>query len=346
MTTLQRRWAVPTYAALASMAVFALAAPGLAERLQWVPLLLSLVVFGMAHGAVDHHVPERVLRRGLSRGEVGALIAAYATASVLLMALWWIAPVIALLMFLVVAMLHWGDGDVWFCERVNGRSAPRSAASLAAFVLARGLLPVGLPILAHPDSALPVLDDIVGLFGHGEPLVITTVAQGVGLAVIAAVGLAAVVFSMRDNRGRPARVMAVDIGELVLLAGFVIATPPVFAVGVYFLAWHSPRHILRLIMAQPRQRGLVESGRDGAALVAFHREALLFTVIPLLGIAAIAVALAATNAAAIAAISLAAIAALTYPHAVIVAWMDHRQGVWRAPQPGTGRPLTTSGTDA
>ncbi len=346
MTILQRRWAVPTYAVLATMAAFALAAPGLAERLQWLPLLLSLVVFGMAHGAVDHHVPERLLRRGLSRREVGALIAAYALASVLLMALWWIAPVIALVMFLLVAMLHWGDGDMWFCERVNGRSAPRSAASLAAFVLARGLLPVGLPILAHPDSALPVLDDIVGLFGHEQPLAITPVAQGAGLGMIATAGLAAVLFSIRDNRGRPARVMAVDIGELVLLAAFFVATPPVFAVGVYFLAWHSPRHILRLMMAQPRQRALVESGRDGAALVAFHREAMLFTVIPLLGIAAIAVALAATDAPAIAAISLAAIAALTYPHAVIVAWMDHRQGVWRARQPGPGRPLTTSGPDA
>jgi Brp/Blh family beta-carotene 15,15'-monooxygenase len=337
---------VPTYAVLVVMAVFALAAPGLTERLQWVPLLLSLVVFGMAHGAVDHHVPGRLVGRGPGPRDKRMLIAAYAIAGLALMALWWIAPVVALVMFLLVAMLHWGDGDLWFCETVNGRSAPRSGASLGAFVLARGLLPVGLPILAHPSGALPVLDDIVGLFGHDDPLTITPGAQAMGLAVIGGAGLAAVVFSIRDNRGRPARVVALDVGELVLLAAFFVATPPVFAVGVYFLAWHSPRHILRLMMSQPYQRALVDAGRDGAALVAFHREALLFTVIPLLGIAAIAVALAATDASAIAAVSLAAIAALTYPHAVVVAWMDHRQGVWRARQQGPGCPLTTSGPDA
>ena len=29
-------------------------------------------------------------------------------------------------------------------------------------------------------------------------------------------------------------------------------------------------------------------------------------------------------------VSLAVIASLTYPHAAVVAWMDHRQAVWRA----------------
>ena len=39
---------------------------------------------------------------------------------------------------------------------------------------------------------------------------------------------------------------------------------------------------------------------------------------------------AATGASQIAAVSLAVIASLTYPHAAVVAWMDHRQAVWRA----------------
>ena len=339
---LQRRWAVPTYVGLVVAAVFALAAPGLAERLQWVPLLLSLVLFGMAHGAVDHHVPSRFLHRDLTTRERALLITAYAAASILLMALWWIAPVLALALFLLVALLHWGDGDLWFCETVNGRSAPRSGASLAAFVLARGLLPIGLPLLVHPGSALPVLDDIVGLFGHDTPLEIGGTTRVVGLSVTGAVTIAAALFSVRDNAGRPPVVTAVDIGELALLAAFFIAAPPVYAVGMYFLVWHSPRHILRLMMSEPRQRDLLRSGRKGAALIAFHREALLFTVIPLLGIAAIAAALAVTGASEIAAISLAAIAALTYPHAVMVAWMDRRQGLWRAPAGDAGTGVTTT----
>ena len=127
--------------------------------------------------------------------------------------------------------------------------------------------------------------------------------------------------SVRDNRTRPRSALLIDLGELALLSAFFLLTPAVFAVGMYFLLWHSPRHILRLMASDPHQRALLDKGRSLAALVAFHREALLFTVVPLIGVAAIAVALAATGAA--------QIASLTYPHAAIVAWMDHRQGVWR-----------------
>jgi Brp/Blh family beta-carotene 15,15'-monooxygenase len=327
MTLARRTWAVPTYVGLVAVAAFALLAPDLVERYAWVPLLVSLPVLGMAHGAVDHRVPGRLLGRPLGRRALWLLIGGYAVAGLLLMGLWWVSPVLALALFLAVAVLHWGDGDLWFCEAVNGRGVPRSAASLVAFVLARGLLPIALPVLADPGSALPAFDVIVGLFGRDEPLVLDPAVRLAGFAVVGAAVLAAALLSLRDNAGRP-RAALTDLGELALLVAFFAVTPAVFAVGAYFLLWHSPRHILRLMASEPGQASLLAAGRNAAALVAFHREALLFTVVPLVGIALIAVALAATGASEIAAVSLAAIAALTYPHAVVVAWMDHRQGVW------------------
>ncbi len=330
MSVARRSWTIPTYVGLAAMATLALLAPGLVDRLQWVPLLLSLPLLGMAHGAVDHHVPGRLLRRPLARRELALLIAAYSVVSIVMMALWWIAPLLALGLFLLVAILHWGDGDLWFCEAVNGRSAPRSASSLATFVLARGLLPIGVPILVHASTALPAFDSLLVLFGREEPLAIGATERLVGLVAVGVVVLAAIGLSVRDNAGRPRRVLLTDVGELLLLLVFFTLTPPVFAVGVYFLLWHSPRHILRLMASEPTQRALLDAGRNVAALIAFHREALLFTIVPLIGVVLIGVALAATGASQIAVISLAAIAALTYPHAAIVAWMDHRQGVWRA----------------
>ena len=330
MTLPRRSWTLPTYVALAAAALLALLAPTLVARLEWLPLLLSLPLLGMAHGAVDHHVPSRLLKRPLTRRELGLLLAGYAGISVLLMGLWWLAPLLALGLFLLIAILHWGDGDLWFCEIINGRSAPRSTASLVAFVLARGLLPIALPLLIDADAALHAFDGLVGLFGHEGALTITPLQRAIGLAVVGLVVLAAIGFSLRDNRGRPRRVVLIDVGELLLLSVFFVLTPAVFAVGMYFLVWHSPRHILRLMACRPDQLALLERGRSLAALLAFHREAFLFTVVPLLGVALIAVALAATGASQIAAVSLAVIASLTYPHAVVVAWMDHRQAVWRA----------------
>lgn len=329
MTLRRRRWTLPTYGVLVAAALLGLLAPAFVERIEWLPLLLSLPLLGMAHGAVDHHVPGRLLRRPLARREIALLIAAYSAVSLVMMGLWWISPLLALALFLIVAILHWGDGDLWFCERVNGRSAPRSVVSLTAFVLARGLLPIAVPLLADADDALPALQGLVDLFGYEGTLAIGASTRLASLAAVGIVVLIAMATSVLDNAGRPRRAMLVDVGELALLSAFVLVTPAVFAVGVYFLVWHAPRHVLRLMASQPDQRALLERGRDLAALIAFHREALLFTVVPLIGVAAIALVLAATGAPEIAAVSLAAIAALTYPHAVVVAWMDHRQGVWR-----------------
>ncbi|MSO47885.1 MAG: hypothetical protein EXQ67_07365 [Thermoleophilia bacterium] len=325
-----RAWTLPTYAALAVATLLGLLAPTLVARLEWLPLLLSLPLLGMAHGAVDHHVPGRLLGRRLTRREVTLLITGYGGISIVLMGLWWVAPLLALGAFLVVAVVHWGDGDLWFCECVNRRSAPRSLASLVAFVLARGLVPIALPLLVDAGAALQAFDGLLSLFGREGTLMIEPWQRLFGLIVVGLIVLAAVGLSLRDNRAQPRRVVLIDVGELLLLTAFFLLTPAVFAVGMYFLVWHSPRHILRLMACEPAQLALLETRRSMAALVAFHREALLFTVVPLLGVVGIALVLAATGASQIAAVGLAVIASLTYPHAAIVAWMDYRQAVWRA----------------
>ncbi|MCX6412496.1 MAG: hypothetical protein NTZ81_09125, partial [Actinobacteria bacterium] len=142
---MRRTWTLPTYLALAAAAVLALSAPAFVTRFEWVPLLLSLPLLGMAHGAVDHNVPGRLLRRVLTRRERVLLIAGYSGLSIVLLGLWWVAPLLALALFLLIAIVHWGDGDLWFCEVVNGRSAPRSFGSLFFFVSARGLVPIAVP---------------------------------------------------------------------------------------------------------------------------------------------------------------------------------------------------------
>ena len=334
MTSLHRTWSLPTYLGLGMAAVLALLAPTFVARFEWLPLLISLPLLGMAHGAVDHHVPGRLLRRALRRREQALLIAGYSGLSILLLGLWWVAPLLALGLFLLIAIVHWGDGDLWFCEVINGRSAPRSVVSLLVFVLARGLLPIAVPLLVDADAALSAFDGLLALFGRDGTLTITPTQRLIGLVVIGFVVAAAALLSVRDNRARPRRALLIDLGELGLLSVFFLLTPAVFAVGVYFLVWHSPRHILRLMACEPRQQALLDKGSSLAALAAFHREALLFTVVPLIGVAVIAVALAATGAPQIAAVSLAVIASLTYPHAAIVAWMDHRQGVWRTGESG------------
>ena len=111
-----RRWTLPGWAALAAVAALAVAWPAAAQELRWVPFLLGLVVFSLPHGAVDHHAPGRLGRRGGP-----AFLAAYLAGVAAVLALWAVAPQATLVAFLVVAGLHWGSGDGWYARAVHGR---------------------------------------------------------------------------------------------------------------------------------------------------------------------------------------------------------------------------------
>jgi len=118
-----------------------------------------------------------------------------------------------------------------------------------------------------------------------------------------------------------------------LLAAFFTVTPAILAVGTYLLVWHAPRHIARLIAAEPAQAALP----PGRALIAWTREAAPLTVLALASLTLLAATVwrVPATAEAIAGAALALIAALTFPHVAVVIWMDREQAVF-APAAGSG----------
>lgn len=313
------RWTAASWAALAGGGLLAVAVPAVGEGpLRWAPLLTSLLVLGMAHGAVDHHVPARLGARPR------AVVASYAAAALVALAAFAAFPVAGFAAFLVLSAAHWGDGEGWYARHVHGRPAWRSPLAAGIWAAARGALPIGLAALAHPAEAREVAGLVVERFGAAAPGPFDAVPGLVAIVVLVA---AATVVALRELRGRD---LALELGELALLTAFFAAVPAVFAVGLYFLAWHSPRHVARLVDGRP--------GPALRALARFHREALPATAAALAGLAALAAATAATgDPGALAGAALALIAALTVPHALLVAWMDARQGVWRASGPTSRR---------
>jgi Brp/Blh family beta-carotene 15,15'-monooxygenase len=315
-----RRWSAPGWAVLLAVGGLALAAPDLAVALQWVPLLVGLVLFVLPHGAVDHHVPRRLHRAGGRR-----FIAAYLAAVGAGLLLWAVAPVATLIAFLLVAALHWGSGDGWFARAAHGRAPFRGRLDAGLFVAARGALPVALPALAHPAELARGADAILGTVGGGVAPELSDGARAAGLAAVGLLVAAAAVSSIAAAHGRPGGLL-VDLGELALLAGFFVLTPAILAVGTYLLAWHAPRHIARLIAADPVQAALPPA----RALSSWTREAAPLTLLSLAGLALLATAawrVPATGEA-VAGAALALIAALTFPHAAVVAWMDREQAVF------------------
>ncbi len=326
-------WARVSWATLAAGALVALVLPGVASGpARWLPLAASLLVLGLPHGAVDHHVADRLAPRpadDAGRRRV-RIVLAYAVAVLLGLGLWTISPLGTLVLFLVVSAAHWGQGEGWWVVTVAGRAPFGSRTGAAVWASARGGLPIFGAALAHPGEAHAVAQHVVDRLSRSTAVpTLSTSAQVVGLSALGAVVLLAALVSVGDQRRSPRPgALREDLVELVGLSLFFVLVPATWAIGLYFLAWHAPRHVARLVVSCPAQSRLLTEGRHLAALRAFHREALPCSVAALAGLAALAALSAVTSLGTLLAAALALIAALTNPHVAVVAWMDERQGVW------------------
>jgi len=324
---------------------------------------LGTLAVGMAHGAVDHLVPLRGAPGVSLRRSIAVVSVVYAVLGGAVVAAFFAAPVAAFVGFIALTWLHWGQGDVATLAIAGVDHLPTSAERWLALVV-RGGLPMGVPLLAHPEEYRLVAEWIVGLFlvdaGAAatavDPLFAPAVRIGVGVgmatATLASVGLG--YRRVRDGRDADGRRRDADgrrrdadgqrrdpggwrrdIGELAVLWAWFLLAAPVFAIGVYFALWHALRHVGRLVLVDPEAASAASAGNAVGALARFGRDAAPLTLGGFLVVAAVGASVPAGVAAPgdLLAVSLVAIAAMTLPHVVVVAWLDRRQGVWR---PGTG----------
>lgn len=300
------------------------------ETVLFLPFAASLVLFGLPHGAMDHLVPSRLARRTPDAGSVLGVVLAYGVLSCLYLGLWFAAPVAAFAAFVCVTAYHWGAGDLHAMMFFGSPGLVRTRRITRALLLAgRGCAPMLVPLVFFPDAFRAVAADAVGLFGADAVALRVLFEPGLRAALFA--GLAALValslvLAARDLGGDRASLLPVVV-ETVLLLAFFAVVPPVLAVGVYFALWHAPRHIARLVLLEPASSG---SGYGLRGLARFGRDTAPLTGISLLLLAGLyfAVPSGAGDAGTLLGLYLVLISVLTLPHAVVVSWMDGRQGVW------------------
>ena len=304
---------VPPLAMLGLLALWLLW-PDLLTRWMFLPLLLSIAVLGIPHGALDLLVPGRLGRRwGRRPGPVLLYGLGYAGLVGVTLWLWTAAPVLTFWGFLLLTLLHWGQGDLHFLEAATGRRRPsRLSAPLA--LLARGSLSVAVPLLAFPEWFGRLLTGTAQVFGVPVPAgpLLPEPWPWVWGGVLAALLVAYALDTLRASP-RPGR----ELGEAALLLAVFALVPAPLSLGVYFAGWHAWRHLGRL-------RTLPHGP---AAPLPLRRLALDLLPVTLLALAllgglALWAAPRLDSVETFAALYLALIAALTVPHALLVAWMD------------------------
>ncbi|WP_123622233.1 Brp/Blh family beta-carotene 15,15'-dioxygenase [Halorubrum sp. CSM-61] len=324
--------------ALAALLPVGAATPLFPVELGVAAFTLGTLAVGMAHGAVDHLVPLRAAPRVSLRRSIAVVSVVYAVLGGTVVAAFFAAPVAAFAGFVGLTWLHWGQGDVAALAIAGVEHLPTSAERWLSLVV-RGGLPMGVPLLAHPEEYRLVAEWVVGLFlvepgaatAAVEPLFAPDTQLAVSGVVIAATLSSLGVGYARVRRGASRRGWLRDAGEVAVLWAWFLLAAPVFAIGVYFALWHALRHVGRLILVDSGAAVALGEGDVRRALARFARDAAPLTLGGFLALVGVGLAAPAGIAAPgdLLAASLVGIAALTLPHVVVTAWLDRKQGVWR-----------------
>lgn len=199
-----------------------------------MPFLVSLFFLGMPHGASDFARIGDFL--GAVRWRTHCLffsVYLFGMGLVLLLSL--AAPGVALLIFAFISMWHFGRSDLY-----PAKSIVPSLLRLAS----RGTLLLSLPIAAQPDSVQNLVNGWMVIFGSEAPgdaawdQVTSTALVLAGASMVSSVLIFAL-FGLQRDCGSLRR----EFFETAVLVTMLTFLNPVFALGSYFLLWHSLRYL-------------------------------------------------------------------------------------------------------
>jgi len=257
---------------------------------------------GLPHGAYDI----ALLRRAVSLDRSGLAIAVggYAGIAMLMAIMWMALPLVALILFLTVAAVHFGED--W----------PMLDEPLLRF--AAGAAIIAAPTIGHPA-------DVSMLFVAMSDARASVIAQIVIAAAPVALLVTAVgiVVAWREGSRSWAAAMAICLLALVIL-------PPVIGFALFFVFLHSPRHLTQTRIML-RDMTLTSWLITGAAL----------SITAILGWWALHLLAASDTAPHLVGQAFQLLASVAVPHLLLSHWLENRQSRLGLPRPmpstaGTG----------
>ena len=275
-----------------------------------VVVVIVVALLGIPHGAVDHLAAAELggpfdtssLRR-FAIGYVGVMLA--------VAVVWLVAPTLALVVFLTVSVHHFGQSDLAYLRLSRARAN--------AVQWSRGLLLVGLPLVAHVDLVSPVIERL----GGGNPASWAWLADRWILWSAMLVAQHVVIGWALAHRHLDRPTLAREAVTVAALSTLFLTADPLIGFAVYFGMWHSLAHLFvlaDLLGTEPsRLRSL---GRLTAPLSA---------VSVLVVVAVVIGAVAADRTELIVPLTFVFVSMLTMPHLLVV------ERIWSARTSGTDR---------
>ncbi|MFW6387797.1 MAG: Brp/Blh family beta-carotene 15,15'-dioxygenase [bacterium] len=234
---------------------------------QYALLVAGTVAIGIPHGATDNFLYARLV----SEVRTTRFYLIYLAVAVLYGALWLVAPVFSLLLFLLISVYHFGQSNLFYTDIPEGKGVKKLV------YLPWGAFNLATPILFRYEEAAPIIEYLIGF----SPL---TVESATGAAPYVAGGLLAVNGVILIVLYARARILAGDlVREFVafaLLSVLYINAPLFVSFIVYWVFWHSLNAALEIASVQGGRRPIEQT-------LQFYRSALPLTAVTLAGMALI-----------------------------------------------------------
>jgi len=321
----------PGWVALVAVGLVAVFLGEIPRRVQYAPLVVSVLLLGLPHGAVDHLLAPRQQGESLSVRWLGLVGLVYLVFGAAYAVVWFYWPVAAFAFFILLTWFHWGQGELYpLLEFVNATYLRRPGQRVLT-VLVRGGAPMLVPLVAFPGEYEFVAGTLVGLFDDSAAASLGPLFEPRARLVVAGLygTLLVTTLALGYYRAESSSAWLVDASEVMLLTAFFLAVPPILAVGVYFCFWHSLRHVSRSVFLDDGSVRALENAQLLTVVRRFARDAAPMTAGALALLAGLYALVPAQPAATpkLVGVYLVLIAVLTLPHVLIVTWLDRAQGV-------------------
>ena len=250
--------------------------------------LAGIVMIGLPHGAYDGAV---AIHLGIIKrfSSFVKFMIIYVALAALVVTIWMIAPIISLIIFLTISMLHFGAGDIKNGQGVLGFSE----------ALAHG----GLAIVGISQFHRSEVDEIFSYLINNDTTYVWLAIDILTVVTVFAI-ITCVLQALNNSK------WSVTVLELLLLGIVYAVAPPLLGFAIYFCCVHSARHF----------RKIYASIKQSVSTTSIRNQAILFTSISWIaaGIAFWMFADFANPGPTIMRITFIGLAALTVPHMLLI----------------------------
>jgi len=295
----------------------------------YLPFTISTLFLGIPHGAVDHLVPRYISNKYETKDSLYWVLMLYFILGTAYTVLWFVFPSISLALFILLTILHWGQGDTYIVSKVfSARYLKNNSISVLLSVLIRGYIPMVLTYIFYTDRYIEIVEQIVTIFS--ERIGILYIIKLDSLPYFASVFfllMLSVYLLTAIRNGSNSKTVLFDLSEILVLTVFFYSLPPVLSIGIYFCFWHSCRHIGRLLDSDDSLKEYdIITGCKRFMIVS---APMTFGGVVLIGLIWILLGHPISVDDQLLSIYLVGIATMTLPHSIVVVWMDIRQSIYK-----------------